>query len=219
MVKRQPAPRIGVLALQGSFALHRKALGDLGVPAPLVRTTRDLESVDGLILPGGESTVMSDLARESGLFEAIRTHARAGLPVFGTCAGAILLGQGTESPPRLELAPVEVERNAYGRQRESFEAPVKLDFSLDPFPGIFIRAPRLDREAARRADACGWHGEDLVLARFGNLLLTTFHPELTSDSRIHDLFVELVRERLQGVTPMSVPHARLAETTPPGAPS
>lgn len=191
-----PPVRVGVLALQGSFALHREALLTLGARVTLVRRTTDLDGLEGLVLPGGESTVMSDLGRESGLFDRLVELGRGGFPMFGTCAGAILLGQGPPDPPRLGLAPVVVERNAYGRQIDSFEKALPLFESGAPFQCVFIRAPKIRRpQDALRAgtvEVLGRDGEDPVLVRCGNLLLATFHPELTGDIRVH-------REFLQGV--------------------
>jgi 5'-phosphate synthase pdxT subunit len=190
-----------VLAIQGSFPLHLRALGRLGLEARPVRKPADLEGLAGLIIPGGESTVMSLLAREYGLDEPLRELGRKGLPIMGTCAGAILLGRGEGTPPRLELAPVELARNAYGSQVDSFTATLRLEPFREPFHGVFIRAPRItavDSDAAGGASAprvLGTHDGSPVMVRAGNLLLLTFHPELTEDLRIHEYFAEMVRGR------------------------
>jgi 5'-phosphate synthase pdxT subunit len=188
---------VGVLAIQGSFALHLDSLRRLGVPSRPVRKRADLAGLSGLILPGGESTVMSLLMETYDLFEPIRELGMGGLPMFGTCAGAILLGRGDGIPRRLELAPVELHRNAYGTQVDSFTAPLRLRPFAEPFHGIFIRAPRIvrletsppRRPEAARATSLGDHGGDPVLVEAGRLLLATFHPELTDDLRVHELFV------------------------------
>jgi 5'-phosphate synthase pdxT subunit len=188
---------IGVLAIQGSFALHVDSLRRLGLPSRLVRKPTDLAGLSGLILPGGESTVMSLLMEKYGLFEPIRELGRSGFPMFGTCAGAILLGCGEGIPRRLEVAPLELVRNAYGTQVDSFTAPLHLRPFPEPFLGIFIRAPRIVRlgisppqvPEAARAVSLGDHGGDPVLVEAGRFLLATFHPELTDDLRVHELFV------------------------------
>ncbi len=185
----EPAGPIGVLAIQGSYHLHLRALERLGVKSREVRKPGDLESLAGLILPGGESTVMSLLAREYGLFEPLRLLALSGLPCFGTCAGSILLGRGQGQPPRLEAAPVELLRNAYGSQIDSFTAELTLEPLERPFHGVFIRAPRIVK-LDPPARALGIHGGLPVLVECGNLLLATFHPELTDDLRVHECFVK-----------------------------
>lgn len=191
--------RAGVVALQGSFAPHRRALERLGAGVRLVRRARDLDGVDRLVLPGGESTTMAHLggsgddprdAAGRGLLEAIGARGRAGMPILGTCAGAILLGQGPPPPERLGLVPVEVERNAYGRQRESFARDVPIELPGGPFHAIFIRAPKV-RLQDGDVKVLARDGEDPILLRYGRILLATFHPELTDDLRIHRLFLEI----------------------------
>jgi len=176
--------RIGVLALQGAFREHVRALERLGVEAVEVRKPEDLDSVDGLVIPGGESTTIVQLAELYGLDEAIRSfHA----PIFGTCAGMIVLDRD-----HLGLADLEVERNAYGRQVWSFEAEVALAGDEIPLHGVFIRAPRV-RNLGPSVEVVGELGEEPVLVRDGRLLLATFHPELTDDLRVHARFLDLVR--------------------------
>ena len=185
-----PPVRIGVLALQGSFPLHIAAFERLGVEARRVRTPADLEGVSAIVIPGGESTVMSLLARKYELFEPLQRLAREGLPMMGTCAGAILLGRGSGEPPRLEAVPVELVRNAYGTQVDSFTAPVELDPLDSAFRGVFIRAPRIVPPApGADVQVLGTHEGDPVMVRSGKILLTTFHPELTDDTRVHEYFL------------------------------
>jgi pyridoxal 5'-phosphate synthase pdxT subunit len=196
-----PSGPVGVLAIQGSFPLHLRALKRLGVEAQAVRRPSDLEGIVGLIIPGGESTVMSLLAREYGLYEPLKDLGRRGLPIMGTCAGAILLGRGEGPPPRLELAPVDLARNAYGTQIDSFTAPLSLEPFKEPFHGVFIRAPRItgpvpaagDAPPGPRPEVLGSHDGSPVMVRIGNLLLLTFHPELTEDLRVHEYFLDMIR--------------------------
>ena len=188
---------VGVLAIQGSFDLHLRALAALGVEGRKVRKPGDLPGLGAMILPGGESTVMSLLARRYGLFEPLRGLAAAGLPMFGTCAGAILLGRGEGPPPRLEVAPVRLARNAYGSQVDSFTAELALHPLNRPFHGIFIRAPAMEAVAGEpggegvEVEVLGVHGGRPILVRAGALLLATFHPELTEDLRVHEYFLRL----------------------------
>ena len=186
---------VGILALQGSFHLHRKALERLGAPTRLVRRPEHLDGLSGLVIPGGESTVMSLLARKYDLFEALRDAVRSGLPALGTCAGAILLGQGDGEPPCLEVAPIRLERNAYGSQIESFAAELRLELfpGEEPFHGIFIRAPVIIESDDPGVQILGRHDGRAVLARAGAIVLATFHPELTDDLRLHRYFLTLCR--------------------------
>ncbi len=190
---------VGILALQGSFGLHQKALRRLGVATRLVRVPEHLDDLSGLVIPGGESTVMSLLAREYGLFEPLRCAAREGLAIMGTCAGAILLGQGDGDPPRLGVVPLRLRRNAYGSQSDSFTAELRIDIFDETFHGVFIRAPVIlpAPPAAAFEDApvrvLGRHEGQVVLAQSGDVLLTTFHPELTDDLRLHRYFLTLCR--------------------------
>ena len=182
-------PRIGVLALQGAFREHVRALRSLGAEVVEVRLPADLDGLDGLVIPGGESTTITLLAESFGLDSALRTFDR---PVFGTCAGTIVLDR-----EHFELADVEVERNAYGRQVKSFEADVELRGDAVPLRGVFIRAPRI-RSVGPNVEVLGELDGEPVLVRDGRFLLATFHPELTEDLRVHDLFLEMVGEE-QGV--------------------
>lgn len=187
---------LGILALQGDFREHKHALQDLGVSTRLVRRPDDLTGLDGLIIPGGESTTISKLLRKWGLFELVRKKARDGLPIFGTCAGLILLAEDLrDGPPTLGLMDIEVERNAYGRQIESFEGHLetseKQEFAGDSITGVFIRAPQV-RRVGPEVKVLARHEELPVLLRQGRLLAATFHPELTDDHGVHDYFLRRV---------------------------
>jgi 5'-phosphate synthase pdxT subunit len=179
--------RIGVLALQGAFREHAKVLRRLGAEVVEVRLPEELDGLDGLVIPGGESTTIMRLARIYGLDDAIRRYRGA---ILGTCAGMIVLDR-----THLGLADLEVDRNAYGRQVRSFEADVELEGSEAPLRGVFIRAPRI-RELGEAVEVLGELDGEPVLVRDGRLLLTTFHPELTDDGRVHERFLELVEEAL-----------------------
>jgi 5'-phosphate synthase pdxT subunit len=177
--------KIGVLALQGNFREHAAMLRRLGASVVEVRKPEQLEELDGLVIPGGESTTFMRLMRLYGLDEAVR---RFGGPMFGTCAGMIVLDRG-----HLGLVDVVVDRNAYGRQVASFEADLELEGEEKPLRGVFIRAPRV-REAGPAVEVLAEHEGEPVLLRDGRFLVASFHPELTDDTRVHQRFLELVRE-------------------------
>jgi pyridoxal 5'-phosphate synthase pdxT subunit len=177
--------RIGVLAVQGNFREHVAVLRRLGADAVEVRTAEQLDDLDGLIIPGGESTAITRLMRLYGLEEAVRRFAG---PVFGTCAGMILLDR-----EHLGLVDISVRRNAYGRQVASFEAAVELAGEDEPLTGVFIRAPRVEDVGADVEVLAELDGEP-VLLRQGRFLVASFHPELTGDTRVHERFLELVEE-------------------------
>jgi 5'-phosphate synthase pdxT subunit len=177
--------RIGVLAVQGNFREHVATLRALGAEAVEVRLPEELEGLDGLVIPGGESTAIARLMRLYGLEEALRRFAG---PVFGTCAGMILLDRN-----HLGLVDVEVDRNAYGRQVASFEADLELEGETAPLRGVFIRAPRV-REVGPEVEVLAELDGEPVLLREGRFLVASFHPELTEDRRVHERFLELVRE-------------------------
>jgi 5'-phosphate synthase pdxT subunit len=185
--------RCGVLALQGDWAAHAAVLNNLGVETVLVRTAAEFETVDALVLPGGESTAMLRLMEPDGLAEKIAHRVRNGLPVLATCAGVILLATATKPPqPSLAVLDVEVERNAYGRQVHSRVAAVELtDVLGEPamIESVFIRAPRITR-LGPDVKVLGRLGSDPVLVRQGGIIAATFHPELTDDHRIHRLLVD-----------------------------
>ena len=188
--------RIGVLALQGVFAAHLDVLTSLGVDGRPVRLPVDLEGLDGLILPGGESTTMSNLLHSFDLLEPLRDFISAGHPVFGTCAGMILLSDRILDgrPDQIALSSIDivVRRNGYGRQVESFETDIVVDGLDSPFHAVFIRAPRIE-EVGPNVDVLARHEDVPVLVRRGPVMAASFHPELTSDDRIHRLFADMVR--------------------------
>jgi 5'-phosphate synthase pdxT subunit len=188
--------KIGVLALQGDFALHARALERCGVEVVEVRKPEQLADVDGLVIPGGESTTLLKLMDEWHFVPALEKFHAGGKPMFGTCAGLILLAREVAHPPQFSLGfiDVDVERNAYGRQRESFEArgTAALDGTTRLIEMVFIRAPRI-RRAGPGVDVLARHGEAPVMARQGHVLVATFHPEVTGDDAVHRYFCEMVR--------------------------
>jgi 5'-phosphate synthase pdxT subunit len=177
--------RIGVLALQGAFREHAQVLRRLGAEVVEVRLPEELAGLDGLVVPGGESTTIMRLARIYGLDEAVREFRGA---ILGTCAGMIVLDRD-----HIGLADLEVDRNAYGRQVSSFEADVELAGEERPLRGVFIRSPRV-RELGHGMEVLGELDGEPVLVRDGRLLLASFHPELTDDTRVHELFLEMIEE-------------------------
>ena len=181
--------RVGVLAVQGNFREHAAMLRALGAEVAEVRLPEQLEGLDGLVIPGGESTAITRLMRLYGLDEALRGF---GAPIFGTCAGMIVLDR-----ERLGLIDLSVERNAFGRQVASFETPVAIDGEEEPFTAVFIRAPWIVDAGSEVAILAEVEGHP-VLARQGRILVASFHPELTDDTRVHERFLQLVREE-QGV--------------------
>ena len=180
----------GVLALQGDWEAHGAILGELGCRVRCVRTRDDLEEVDALVFPGGESSAMLRLMESEGLVDALRRKVQAGMPVLATCAGVILLAENVHpAQPSLGLLAVDIERNAYGRQVHSTVAEVELEPELGKpsrMEGVFIRAPRITRVGAD-VEVLGRWNDDPVLVRQGKLLAATFHPELTADRRAHEL--------------------------------
>jgi 5'-phosphate synthase pdxT subunit len=202
--------RIGVLALQGDFALHARALARCGrgeaghqsvIEVVEVRKPEQLDDLDGLVIPGGESTTLLKLMEAGGFGPALETFHAVGKPIFGTCAGLILLAREVTSPAQVSLGlmDVGVERNAYGRQRESFEAAgtAQLDGRSVPIEMVFIRAPRI-RRVGQGVATLARHGDETVMARQGTILAATFHPELTDDPTIHRYFCRMVAEARRG---------------------
>ncbi len=188
--------KIGVLALQGDFEAHARALARVGADPVMVRTGKDLDGLDALVLPGGESTTIAKGMERLGLFEAIRAFAEAGHPILGTCAGAILLARRVENHPvsSLGLLDMTAVRNAYGTQVDSFVAPADpgAKAGLEGLPCVFIRAPRL-RDLGREVDVLVRVGGEPVLVRRGERFAATFHPELGEDPRVLRLWIETVR--------------------------
>ena len=185
---------IGVLAVQGNFREHAAMLRRLGADVVEVRKPEQLEGLDGLVIPGGESTAIGRLIQIYGLEEAL---ARFRAPVFGTCAGMILLARdavdGVPGQPLLGDVDIVVRRNGYGRQVASFEADLELEGEEEPLRGVFIRAPRVERKGPEVEVLAELEG-DAVLLRQGRFLVAAFHPELTDDPRVHERFLEIVRE-------------------------
>jgi len=192
------APRIGVLALQGAFREHRQRLESLGARVSEVRLPADLADLDGLVLPGGESTTIARLMTDFGLWAPLRDFHAAGGALWGTCAGAILLAREVRgAPPQfggqqrsLALMDLTVRRNAFGRQVDSFGVPLAVQGLDSPFSAVFIRAPVIE-EVGEGVQVLARHAGQIVLARQGRLLASSFHPELTPDSRLHALFLQL----------------------------
>jgi len=187
--------RIGVLALQGAFNEHIKALRQLGIDSVPVRLPSHLAGLDGLILPGGESTTISKLMLDYGLMDPLQEFGRSGFPMWGTCAGLVLLAEeAVDSSIRtLALMDIQVMRNAFGRQVDSFETPLDIPvLGVEPFPAVFIRAPIIESVGPAVEVLARLPDGPIVAARQGKLLVCAFHPELTDDLRFHRYFLGLV---------------------------
>jgi 5'-phosphate synthase pdxT subunit len=190
--------RIGVLALQGAFIEHMAMLRRLGVEAVPVRLPDGLTGLDGLVIPGGESTTIGKLLVTYGLLEPLRRTIEAGMPVYGTCAGMILLARdiGTAAQPILGAMDIVVKRNAFGRQLDSFEQEIAVPaLGAESFHAIFIRAPAIERVGPRARELARLDDGTIVAAQQGHMLATAFHPELSHDTRLHEHFVALCAER------------------------
>jgi pyridoxal 5'-phosphate synthase pdxT subunit len=191
-------PRIGVLAIQGDFAAHMATLHEAGAEVHEVRKAAELRQVDGLVIPGGESTTLLKfiLNPDLGYIEAFQEFDQAGKPLFGTCAGLILVAKDVLNPAQFSLGFIDVgvERNSYGRQKESFETVGEsyLEGTAKPLKMVFIRAPRITRLGAQ-VDLLATCHEEPVIARQGNILVATFHPELTGDLTVHRYFLEMAK--------------------------
>ncbi len=189
---RAKTARVGVLALQGDFSEHLSTLRSIGAEGVDVRRPEQLDDIDALIIPGGESTTIGKLAEKYGIIPKLRERAAQGMPVWGTCAGAIFLAKDVPGHPHplAELMDITVERNAFGRQIDSFEADLEVDgLSGGPFHAVFIRAPKITRLGSGVTALAHLADGTVVAARDGNLLATSFHPELTHDERFHRLFL------------------------------
>ncbi len=191
--------KVGVLAFQGDVEEHLEILKTLGVQTIAVKRPYELEIVDGLILPGGESTTVGLLLKETGLDQAIRKRAKEGMPVWGTCMGIILMAKKLlDNPieqPILGLMDITVRRNAFGRQRESFEEEISIPaLKCEAFPSVFIRAPIVEAVGPEVETMALYQGK-AVLVQEKNLMGSTFHPEIAKDSRIHQHFLNLIKER------------------------
>lgn len=183
---------IGVLALQGDFFEHQQALQKLDVEVKLVKTIADAKTTAGLILPGGESTAIGLQLRESGLGQWLKTATKQRqYPIYGTCAGCILIAKNVDSDFSLRLMDITVQRNAYGRQLDSFDEPITSK-QFHNMRGVFIRAPRIAR-CGPNIEVLAKHNSDVILARQQHLLAGTFHPELTGDLRVHAYFVKMIK--------------------------
>jgi len=183
---------IGVLGLQGAFAKHIAMLEKLNVRSIQVRYPEELDRCDGLIFPGGESTTMSKLIDEMHIRDHLAMFNR---PIFGTCAGAILMSvdSGDSRVPTFNKVPIKAHRNAWGRQLESFISDIELSFDTNPFKAVFIRAPKIS-DPGKSVEVLGTLKDEIVLIKYENILLSTFHPELTDDTRIHEYFIKLVKK-------------------------
>ena len=188
--------KIGVLSVQGAVSEHIELLKRCGAEAVAVKKPADLENLAGLVIPGGESTTIGKLMEQYGLNEAITGRHQQGMALFGTCAGMVLLAReiidGAQNQPRLALMDIKVRRNAFGRQKESFEAFVSVKGIDTPVEGVFIRAPIIV-DTGPAVDVLAAREEGIVAARQGNLLTTSFHPELTDDLRMHCYFIEMCK--------------------------
>ncbi|MBO9597055.1 MAG: pyridoxal 5'-phosphate synthase glutaminase subunit PdxT [Cohnella sp.] len=187
--------RIGVLALQGAVAEHIRSIELAGGEGVAIKRTEQLADIDGLIIPGGESTTIGKLMRKYDFIDAIRSFSESGKPVFGTCAGLIVLAERLEGAeePHLRLMDMTVARNAFGRQRESFETDLDVKGIETPLRAVFIRAP-LIKEVGEDVDVLSTYKGEIVTARQGNLLASSYHPELTEDYRLHSYFIEMARQ-------------------------
>ena len=187
--------KIGILSLQGAFAEHAASLQKLGVETLAIRLTQDLEDVDGLIIPGGESSTISQLAINYDLMKILKKLAQNGFPMFGTCAGLILLARNI-SDAKIETIgamDIKVQRNAFGRQIDSFETSLPIPvLGKIPFPAIFIRAPIIEETNSTVEILARLPNDTPVAAKQGNLLVSAFHPELSSDLRFHAYFLDIV---------------------------
>lgn len=198
------APRVGVLALQGDVREHVSALDEAGASAVAVRSVEQLAALDGLVIPGGESTTMSKLALRDGFMEPLRDARASGMPMYGSCAGMIMLADrvhdGRPDQETVGGLDIDVRRNAFGRQVDSFEMDLSIPvLGESPFPGVFIRAPWVEAVGPAvtvlgRIDE-GERAGTIVAVQHAGLLATSFHPELTGDTRVHAYFVEMVRNR------------------------
>lgn len=190
-----PSRLVGVLALQGAFAAHQRALEAAGTNTRQVRQPADLDGIDALVMPGGESTTMSRLLTTSGLFDAIKPLLSDGMPVFGTCAGMILLAtdvlDGRDDQRSFGAIDLSVRRNGYGRQIDSFEADLTVTEFETPFHAIFIRAPKVV-DVGPGVEVLAEHDGVPVVARQGRIMVASFHPELTADPRLHARFLQEV---------------------------
>ncbi|QLB12107.1 pyridoxal phosphate synthase yaaE subunit [Bisgaardia hudsonensis] len=184
---------IGVLALQGAVSEHLQQIEQLGAKASAVKKIAELTNLDGLVLPGGESTAIGKLMHQYGFIEAIKDFASQGKGLFGTCAGMILLAKSLENDPRVHLGlmDITVQRNAFGRQVDSFQTTLEVEGLAEPYPAVFIRAPYIRNIDTAKVTSLASFNGNIVLAKQEKLLACSFHPELTGDNRIMKLFLEM----------------------------
>ena len=189
---------IGVLDLQGATIEHIQQLEGLGVGALLVKKPEQLQQIDGLIIPGGESTAIGKMMKRYDFIEPIQQFASLGKPIFGTCAGLVLLAKdlGGAEDSHLNLMDISVQRNGFGRQRDSFEIDLSIKGIDQPVPAVFIRAPYIG-SVGNNVDVLATHDDKIVAAKQNNLLVSSFHPELTDDRRFLQLFINMVESKLQ----------------------
>ncbi|UCC91988.1 MAG: pyridoxal 5'-phosphate synthase glutaminase subunit PdxT [Candidatus Aenigmatarchaeota archaeon] len=187
---------LGILGVQGDFYAHKKMAEKLGIETLIVRHPEDFGNIDGLIIPGGESTTITKLLFKHKLVEPLREFHREGKPIFGTCTGMILLAKKIDNHSdqfSLGFMDISVKRNAYGRQIDSFEDDIEIPLlGKKPFRTVFIRAPKISR-IGKNVESLAKHGPDHILVKEGNVLAGSFHPELTEDTRIHEYFVKMVK--------------------------
>ena len=190
---------VGVLALQGAFDAHARRLAELGVESRLVKDISDLDDLDGIILPGGESTTMSNLLVASGLGVVLTSRLHDGLPVFGTCAGMIMMAHtihdGRPDQISFDAMDIKVRRNGYGRQNDSFEQDISITSLDTPFHALFIRAPVIESMGSN-VEVLASVDEHPVLVRQAHALASSFHPELVSDLRVHEIFLSMIHDSL-----------------------
>lgn len=186
--------RVGVLALQGAVAEHIRSIENAGAEGIAVKHAEQLDELDGLIIPGGESTTIGKLMRKYDFIDAIRSFSNQGKPVFGTCAGLIVMAKEIEGgeEAHLELMDIKVSRNAFGRQRESFETDLKVEGLEEPVRAVFIRAP-LITAVGDNVEVLSTYNNEIVTARQGHLLVSSYHPELTDDYALHAYFLEMIK--------------------------
>ncbi|WP_458120562.1 pyridoxal 5'-phosphate synthase glutaminase subunit PdxT [Paenibacillus sp. Z6-24] len=189
--------KIGVLALQGAVAEHIRSLQLAGAEAVTVKRVEQLDEIDGIVIPGGESTTIGKLMRQYGFIEALQQFSAQGKPLFGTCAGLIVLAEriAGHDQAHLSLMNMTVSRNAFGRQRESFETDLEVRGIDEPIRAVFIRAP-LIQEVGEGVEVLSVYRDEIVTARQGHLLACSFHPELTDDYRLHQYFADMVAQSL-----------------------
>lgn len=186
---------IGVSGIQGDFREHKWMIEKLGYETFVVRTPQELEKVDALIIPGGESTTMIRIMKRIGLFDVLKEKILNGFPVYGTCAGLIVLAKEIENYPQESLGVIDIKvmRNAYGRQVDSFDEMVEIKGFNKPFKAVFIRAPRVD-EWGPEVEVLSMFDNHPIMLRQKNVLVTSFHPELTDDTRVHEYFLRMIQE-------------------------